>query len=92
MLADKAVNDILHSLIGITKDIIVTEPDNPRKMKAEELAERLKSMGVEPDVAPSPEDSLALAESRKNCCDVILFAGSLYLISDIRRMIKDGGR
>ncbi len=45
MLADKAVDDILHQLIGITKDIIVTEPDNPRKMKAEELAERLRVWG-----------------------------------------------
>lgn len=90
MLADKAVDDILSSLIEITRDIIVTEPDNPRRMNAEELAERLRSMGADPVVAPEPKESLALAKRRKESCDVILFAGSLYLISDIRRMVRDG--
>ena len=89
MLADKDVDDILASFVEITDDIIATEPNNPRKLEAEELAERLAGAGVRPRIAKSPEESLRLAESLMGDHDVILFAGSLYLISDIRRMIID---
>ncbi len=90
MLADKDVDDILGSFVEITDDIIATEPNNPRKLEAEELAERLAGAGVRPRIAKSPEESLRLAESLMGDHDVILFAGSLYLISDIRRLIIDG--
>lgn len=90
MLADKAVDDILASLVEITKDIVVTEPDNPRRLPAVELAERLRRMGSDPAVASDPSDSLRMALERSSDYDVILFAGSLYLIGDIRRMIVNG--
>ena len=90
MLADKQVDEILRRFVGITRDIIVTEPDNPRRMKAEELAARLRDMGIEPLVAAEPAESFAAAEKRSCDYDVLLFAGSLYLISDMRRMIVDG--
>lgn len=88
ILADKDVDAILRHFVNITRDIIVTEPDNPRKMTAEELAEHLAKFGVEADVSAGIEDSIRMAKAREGDCDVILFAGSLYLVGRVRGLIK----
>ena len=62
ILADKEIDSIVKFLTKITDHIIETEPDNPRKLAAEKLADGY---------------------------DVILFAGSLYLIGDVRRLWRN---
>lgn len=42
ILGDKDVDGILSEMLPICDEVIVTEPDNPRKMKAEELGEKMK--------------------------------------------------
>ncbi len=90
MLADKQIDKILEAFTAITKDIIATEPDNPRKLPAGELAERIRSMGFEPQTAAGAAESVSLAESIWHDYDVVIFAGSLYLIGDVRRMLRNG--
>ena len=90
MLADKQVDAILGHFSGITKDVIVTEPDNPRKLPAEKLAQHFEQFGITAQVAKTPEESLRLSEKMREDHDAVLFAGSLYLIGEIRRLLKNG--
>ena len=89
MLADKQVDEILKSFTAITDKMIITEPDNPRKLTVDELGETLNEMGIEPLKAKTAKEAVELAESMKNDYDLILFAGSLYLIGDVRRIVRN---
>ena len=91
ILADKEVDRILKHFIRISKDIIVTEPESPRKLSAQDMKEKLKAHGILPiDVTQDAEAGLEAARAIWNTYEVVLFAGSLYLIGAVRRMIRDG--
>lgn len=89
ILADKQISSIVKFLTKITDHIIVTEPDNPRKLAADALAEHIAECGIEAQVAEDPETAVADAKKSAGDYDVILFAGSLYLIGDVRRLWKN---
>lgn len=90
ILADKEVDRMLEHFTRITGRIIATAPDSPRRLAAEKLAEKLGSFGAEPlAVAEDPAAALAEVKRIKDEYDVVLFAGSLYLIGPIRRMMTD---
>lgn len=90
MLADKQIDKILDSFTDITHEIIATEPDNPRKLRAERLAEILKERGIDVIAAQDAAGSIRLAGELWHDYDVVLFAGSLYLIGEVRRRLKNG--
>ncbi len=91
ILADKEVEKILDHFLRITENVICTEPVSPRRMAAEELAGLLRKRGTEPaGTVKEPSGALRLAESMEKDYDVILFAGSLYLIGEVRRLIRNG--
>ena len=89
MLADKDVNGIIGEFTKITKDFVITEPDNPRKLTADKLAALLEKEGCTCHVAPMAEDACVQVEKIKDQYDVVLFAGSLYLIGKIRSILKN---
>lgn len=89
MLADKQVDDILKHFTAITDKMIITEPDNPRKLSVVRLGEILNKMGIEPVKAKDAREGVKLAESMLDEYDLILFAGSLYLIGDVRRIVRN---
>ena len=84
MLKDKDIDTILDNFCDITDTFIAAEPDNPRKLPAAELAEKLKGNGATVKVAEDAENALKLAAEHEMQPRVILCAGSLYLISAIR--------
>ena len=91
ILADKEVDKILDHFTQITQHVIATEPVSPRRMPAGDLAEKLRKRGIEPEgTAREPEQAMKAADSLVGDYDVILFAGSLYLIGEIRRLIRHG--
>ncbi|MDO4745441.1 MAG: folylpolyglutamate synthase/dihydrofolate synthase family protein [Bacillota bacterium] len=89
MLADKQVNDILNYFTDITDKMIITEPDNPRRLTVDDLEKTLNEMGIEPIKAKDAEESVRLAADMQDEYDLILFAGSLYLIGDVRRIVRN---
>ena len=89
MLADKDVNGIIGEFTKISKDFVITEPDNPRKLTADKLAVLLEEQECICHVAPIPEDACAQVNKIKDQYDVVLFAGSLYLIGKIRSILKN---
>lgn len=88
MLADKDVSGILEQFTDITKDFIVTEPPNPRKLSAEELGKKLENLGAAVILKPDYRDAVDQARAMGGNYDVVLYAGSLYLIGVIRSLIK----
>lgn len=89
ILADKEIDSIVKFLTKITDHIIVTEPDNPRKLAAEKLAEHVAEFGVAAEAVPDVEAAVHSAKELADDYDVILFAGSLYLIGDVRRLWRN---
>lgn len=84
MLADKETEKIAEHFRAISNQFIATQPDNPRKLPAAELADLLKQDGGSCETAENADAAFAMAMDRKPCPDVVLFAGSLYLIGEIR--------
>lgn len=89
ILADKEIDSIVKFLTKITDHIIVTEPDNPRKLAAEKLAGHVADFGVAAEAVPDVEAAVHRAKELADDYDVILFAGSLYLIGDVRRLWRN---
>lgn len=88
ILADKEVDRILEHFANITDNIVVTEPDNPRKMGACALASKLEGMGIKPIVEADLDKCMAKVREIEEDYDVVLYAGSLYLIGMIRGFFK----
>ncbi len=84
MLKDKDIDTIIDNFCEITDTFVAVEPDNPRKLPAEELAEKLKEKGAKVKTAYDAKTALEMARGHEMNPDVILCAGSLYLISAIR--------
>ena len=91
ILADKEVEEVLDSFMDITKDFIATEPDNPRKLPAEELTEKMQKRGGHVHCFSKAEEAVSCAQGLYEAYDVILFTGSLYLIGKIRGLINEKG-
>ncbi len=89
ILADKEVPAVLDNFLGITGDFIATEPDNPRKLAASELTAQIEARGGSCLCFADPAEAAAAAKKRYGDYDVVLFAGSLYLIGAIRGLLYE---
>lgn len=87
ILADKEVDEVLHTFKDITLDYVSTCPQNPRALAAAELSGKIISMGGNAVTADSPSDAVKIAMGKRDDYDIILFAGSLYLIGSVRQEI-----
>ena len=93
ILADKAYREIVGEWSQLDADVLVTEVPNPRKMDAAALAgvfaetEPYRSGRRSVAAIADYEEAFAYAERKKQDYDLILWAGSLYLIGGVRRMI-----
>ncbi len=89
MLADKDVDTALSCLIPQFDKIITVAPDNPRKMTAEALAQRIHPYC--PDVTSYEDLRQAFndaAEGLDQNSALVIF-GSLYLASDMRKIVLE---
>ena len=87
ILADKD-HELIDNMIEIGGDFVITEPDNPRKMKASQLASIIEEKGGCCVTVPEPSEAVKYALSVKDNYDLLLFSGSLYLIGEIRGYLK----
>lgn len=86
VLKDKEYDKILEILGEVVTKFIFTEVDNPRKCEVEELAEVLLGMGNQIEVDAVKDSVLALEKGISELVkfDLLLVAGSLYLIGNLR--------
>lgn len=91
ILADKDVDAVLGHFMKITGDFVLTEPDNPRKMAAEDAAEHIRVLGGNVLTANGDiEKAVAMAYDLAKTCgyEALVFAGSLYLIGTVRGILR----
>ncbi len=87
ILEDKDVDHIIDSIVPLADEIIITEVKTQRKMDCEKLAKKVqkynKTIIIEKEIEKAVEKSFELANEN----DLILFAGSIYLIGDVRKIV-----
>lgn len=90
ILGDKDISGMLRVMMPLLDTVIATEPNNPRKMSAEGLAERMAPYGKTVIVRPAIADALDLAFEHLSpgTHDAILCFGSLYMIGEVRTLLR----
>ena len=89
MLQDKDVRAVLEDLIPLADKVIATRPDNPRAMKALDLAKELKIFGKETHFYEDIKEAIKMAIKITGQEEAIIFAGSLYMIGEVRKILKN---
>lgn len=84
MLADKEVDRLVEGFCTISGDIATTEPDNPRKLPAEQLCSAVNRAGCPCVALGDWEQACHYIRKQMGNYDAILVSGSLYLIGRVR--------
>lgn len=88
MLRDKEVGKVADILLPLVEQVITTTPSSDRAMDSRELAQQLKKYGKPVQSAGSAKEAIFLAEeTAKEGKKAILYAGSLYMIGEIRTLL-----
>ena len=87
MLEDKDIESVLHLLIPKFNNVITTTPDNPRAIDANKLKEKIERYNIEVTCKPNIKEAVDYALEISNKDDVIISAGSLYMIGNVRTII-----
>lgn len=89
MLADKEVDRLVKYFCSIPGDMAASEPDNPRKLKAEELCRAVRQAGRGCIVLGDWEKACDYIREQRHEYDVIIISGSLYLIGKVREQFAN---
>lgn len=88
ILADKQVEDMVSEIVPMAKKIYALTPHNNRAENNEELKKVIKKYNENCVAISSYEEALKLAIEDAKENDLILASGSLYMIGDIRKIIR----
>lgn len=88
MMADKDVSAMTRMLAPHVRCVVTTQPAIPRAMAAQELAEAFKAQGADAQAVADPKAALAYAREIAGADGTVLCAGSLYLIGEIRTLLR----
>jgi dihydrofolate synthase / folylpolyglutamate synthase len=96
MMADKDIRGILRILLPKVKQVVVTRPDNPRALEAAELGriindeftDMVQAVYVVPDPIKAVDKALAVTALE----GVVVCAGSLYMLGQVRSRVLEGGK
>jgi dihydrofolate synthase/folylpolyglutamate synthase len=85
VMADKDVHSMTDIIAPLASAFVTVTPDNPRAMKAGELAQWLKKYGLPVTACDTVDEGMALAVKLAGAQGVVCALGSLYFSDDIRR-------
>lgn len=86
-MRDKNLTEIAENLFPKADKLILTKPDNPRSMETAEIAEFVTNEKV--FQAETVAEALKIADEISNEDDLILVTGSLYLIGEAQKILKN---
>ena len=89
MMADKAVEDSLKPLMLKTDVFFAVTPDNPRAMKARDLAEIAGRYSKQVFTVQNIKDAVKIAYAAADENTAVLVVGSLYLAGEIRETLLE---
>ena len=84
-MADKDVKGMMGMLIPLAHSFVAVKPDNPRAMKAQELAKLLSDLGADAQSCDSVKTAVAKAVNDAGKDGVVACLGSLYFSGEIRQ-------
>ncbi len=89
ILADKDVISMLDVIIPKVNKVVVTEPNNPRALSVDRLGTMVEKYNLpvikEKDISRAVSHALDWADHE----DTIVFCGSLYMIGQVRALLKN---
>ena len=89
MMADKAVEESLKPLMLKTDVFFAVTPDNPRAMKAHDLAEIARKYSEHVFTVQTIKDAVKTAYAAADENTAVLVVGSLYLAGEIRETLLE---
>ena len=87
-MADKDVSQMTKRLSTRVHCVVTTRPNVPRAMEADELAQAFAQNGLKAAAVPEPAEALRQARAIAGPEGTVLVAGSLYLIGEIRTLLR----
>lgn len=90
-MRDKALDEIAATLFPAAARLILTEPDNPRAATLAEIKSAVPP-GIDSSritLVPSTVEALKIARARTMRGGLILITGSLYLVGEIKRTLRE---
>lgn len=90
--ADKDVAGVLAPIIDLGQRVVVTSAaHSPRALKPKVVADVARALGAnEVHEADTPPAALAAARDLTSAGDLVLVAGSLFLIGEVRTLLRGG--
>jgi dihydrofolate synthase / folylpolyglutamate synthase len=87
-MRDKAVDEVTGLLFPLAGEVIFTQPNNPRAVSANQLAQIAGHHAVHHSVVSDVAAALDTALARTRPEDAIFITGSLYLVGQLRHIWK----
>jgi dihydrofolate synthase/folylpolyglutamate synthase len=91
VLADKDAASMLRSLGAVVDRVVTTRSSHARAVAADELARTAAREGVAARAVEGPGAALAAAREEAGPGGLVVVAGSLYLLADLRPLVVPGG-
>ena len=88
MLEDKDIDGVLEILMPHFDKVITTTPDNPRAIDCDKLKEKISKYTENVVSIKNIEDAVKYTLENAKQDDVIISAGSLYMIGHIRSLVN----
>ncbi len=86
---EKSVDEIAELLFPPAASITLTQAETPRAASAEALRPLAQALNATVSVEPEPTQALARAMARTAAEDVVFVTGSLFLVGDCRRTLRE---
>ncbi|SCI20227.1 MULTISPECIES: bifunctional folylpolyglutamate synthase/dihydrofolate synthase [unclassified Romboutsia] len=89
MLADKDIDSVLKILMPKFDKVVTTTPDNDRAINSEELKNKISKYVDNVISIENIDDAVNYTLNNSKEDDVIISAGSLYMIGAVRTLVKE---
>lgn len=89
ILADKDIENVVKTFRDNISKVIITVPNSPRAEKPEKVAAEFDKYGIDCTIKKDIKEAVELGLKSKS--EILLIAGSLYLIGDVRKILKEKG-
>ena len=97
IMADKDYKEVFKLLLPYIDTVIATEPDNPRRLNAEDICECFKTLSkntgtdikylIEKDPGKALKKAIELSNKQYSSKMPVIVTGSLYMMGDIRKSV-----
>lgn len=88
-LKDKAYTEIAQILFPMFENVVLTEVNSPRSTSIADLKTAAESTGANAIAAAGPEDALERALAMTPPGGLVVVAGSIYLIGELRPTLTE---